>query len=394
MARELHRGLQHRLGRPGTSVGELDELAQRYTCRKAFGVPEIQVCAITTFDQIHRGAIRVEPDRHHITLPRLGTIHTHESTRTLVRRIEAGTARILSATVVQDSTGRWYCSFQTIVSGKARPAHAARSRHPVVGIDVGVRNLLVVAAPDGTELARIRTPRALVLAQSALRVLQRRAAHRQGPYDQETNTRRIPSRRWRTAQARIGKAHARAARVRRDVLHKATTAFAQQHQVVVVETLAVAGMRSGGGARKRGLNRALADAALAEVRRMLTYKTRWYSSTIVQADRFYPSSKLCSGCGGRKPNLPLAERTYSCEHCGLSIDRDRNAAVNLARLGGTGIGSRPTADHRVGEGRGATRKTGPAQTGTAAGAEASTRHDGTDNGGDMSGTVPPQGEAA
>jgi len=60
-----------------------------------------------------------------------------------------------------------------------------------------------------------------------------------------------------------------------------------------------------------------------------------YGSALVQAGRSYPSSKTCSGCGRRKPSLTLAERTYACEHCGLRIDRDRNAAINLARLGDT-----------------------------------------------------------
>jgi putative transposase len=105
--------------------------------------------------------------------------------------------------------------------------------------------------------------------------------------------------------------------------------------VIVVETLNIAGMRTAGGAGKRGLNRALADAALAEVRRMLGYKTLWYHSRLVEADRWYPSSKICSTCGRRKPNLTLANRTYACDHCGVALDRDLNAAINLARLGNT-----------------------------------------------------------
>lgn len=83
-----------------------------------------------------KGVIRVEPDRHHITLPRLGTIRTHESTRKLARRLEAGTARILSATIRRQGT-RWFCSFQVIVAAKARPAHAPRSVFPVAGVDAG-----------------------------------------------------------------------------------------------------------------------------------------------------------------------------------------------------------------------------------------------------------------
>lgn len=321
------------------------------------------------------GIIRVEAGRHHVTLPRLGRIKAFESTRKLARRLENGTARILSATLSY-SRGRWVVSFQTLVQRARRsPAHAGKSEHPVVGVDVGVKDLMVVAAPDGTEVDRIPAPKSLTHAQNKLRALQRKAARQLGPYDSLTKSKREPSRRWQRTQARVAKTHSRAANVRRDVLHKATSRLAQQHQVVVVETLNASGMRSAGGARKRGLNRALADAALAEIRRMLTYKTHWYDSTLVQADRWYPSSKTCSACGGRKPNLALADRTYVCEHCGLVLDRDRNAAINLARLGETHLSgeSSPAGSGPV-AGRGATQKTNTTQVVEAAGWEASTPH--------------------
>ena len=125
------------------------------------------------------GAIRVEPDRHHVVLPRIGRVRTHESTRKLVRRLEAGTARILSVTV-RFTGGRWQCAFQVLVEGKARPAHSRRSAHPVVGVDVGVKDLLVVATPEGTEVARVAAPKPLAGAQSRLRAAQRQAARRQG----------------------------------------------------------------------------------------------------------------------------------------------------------------------------------------------------------------------
>jgi putative transposase len=296
--------------------------------------------------------------------------------------------------VTQDSAGRWHCSFQTLVSGKARPAHAPRSPHPVVGVDVGVKadSLLVLATPGGTEISRVRAPKSLTAAQTRLRALQRRAARQQGPYNPASKTKQTPSKRWRRTQARIGHTHAHAAAVRRDVLHKATTALAQQHHVVVVETLNAAGMRARGGAHKRGLNRSLADAAVAEIRRMLGHKTRWYGSQLVQADRFYPSSKICSTCGRRRPNLTLAERVFHCDGCGMRIDRDLNAAINLARLGEPHLRDEqsPTGSGPV-EGRGATHETQPVPAGDAAGDETSTPHH---HSVDQTGTASPQGEAA
>jgi putative transposase len=339
------------------------------------------------------GVMRVEADRRHVTLPRLGTIRTHESARKLARRVEAGTARVLSATVTRGSNGRWQVSFQTLVRrGLARPAHVA-VRHRVVGVDVGVKDLLVAATPEGVEVARVPAPRSLARVQARLRSLQRTAARQAGPYNAVTKRRQAPSNRWRRTQARIGRAHARAACVRADVLHKATTLLAQHHDVIVVETLNAAGMRSAGGARKRGLNRALADAALAQVRRMLAYKTTWYGSRLVQAGRWYPSSKTCSRCGSRKPTLLLSQRTYLCEHCGLVLDRDLNAAVNLARLGQTQlVGEHSPAGSGPVAGRGATRETEPAPAGDAAGHETSTPHH--HHLVDQTGTASPQGEAA
>jgi len=94
--------------------------------------------------------------------------------------------------------------------------------------------------------------------------------------------------------------------------------------------------RSAGGAYKKGLNLALSDAALAEIRRMLTYKCTWYGSTLVEAGRFFPSSKLCSGCGRRKPNLTLADRptNVTTADCGPTvISTPRSTSPGSARPG-------------------------------------------------------------
>jgi putative transposase len=82
----------------------------------------------------------------------------------------------------------------------------------------------------------------------------------------------------------------------------------------------------------RRLTRHVAGVGMAELRRQLEYKTRWRGSRLVIADRWYPSSKTCSDCGAVKAKLRLSERTFHCDHCGMSRDRDRNAARNLAGL--------------------------------------------------------------
>ena len=339
-------------------------------------------CRFTT------GAIRVE-DGMHVVLPRIGRVKTHEPAGALLTRVRGGTARIMAATVRWDGR-RWYCAF-TVEAGHApRPAHVGPDRaHPVVGVDVGVRDLLVVAAPDGAEVARVLAPRSLAGAQARLRAVQRRAARQAGP---DRRAGRPGSKRWQRTAGQIARIHAQVADLRRDALHQATTALACRHQVIVIEDLAVKNMsrrKPGAGKGGRGLNRALADAGLGELRRQLGYKTTWYGSRLILADRWYPSSKTCSSCGAVKAKLALHERTYHCDACGLAADRDRNAAINLARLSehATGVEGRPAGSGPV-AGRGASQKTPP---GGAGGQETSTRHQPTLQ---KTGTAPPQGEAA
>jgi putative transposase len=345
------------------------------------------------------GAIRVEADSHHVVLPRIGRVRTHESTRKLVRRLAAGTARILSATV-SFTGGRWQCAFQVIVTAKTRPAHASRSQHRLVGVDVGVKDLLVVATADGVEVARVAAPKPLTRAQSRLRAAQRQTARRVGPYAPETKTHREPSKRWERATARVGRIHAKVAAVRAQEIHTATTELATRHEVVTVETLAAKNMSRRGGRRKRGLNQALGDAALGRIRTQLDYKTTWYGTQLVTAPRSFPSTQLCSRCGV-KTKLRLRDRIYHRRNGCPPIDRDLNAAINLARLGdpscggtGTGTASRSAASVTAGDGRGAIQKTSPTTTsgavGTAGGDETSTPHT-THTG---AGNATPQGEAA
>jgi putative transposase len=132
------------------------------------------------------------------------------------------------------------------------------------------------------------------------------------------------------AARRLGRIHARVAALRKALLHEITATLARRYMSVVLEDLHAAGM-----VKNRGLARAVSDAAFGELRRQLTYKTGWYGTELVVADRWFPSSKTCSGCGAVKEELDLSERTYTCSTenggCGLVIDRDLNAAVNLAR---------------------------------------------------------------
>jgi putative transposase len=204
-----------------------------------------------------------------VTLPRIGTLCTHEPTRKLGRRLDNGTARIVD--------------------------------------DAGI--VVIVNGPKA-------------LRSSLLKL--RRASRAHSRMDEGSANRRKHA-------GRLARIHARVANVRADALHKATTDLAARYETIVAEDMNVTGMLA-----NRRLARAVADQGFGEARRMLGYKTTRNGGRLVVADRWYPSSKMCSACGWRKPSLTLAERTFTCEACGLVLDRDENAARNLRDLAASG----------------------------------------------------------
>jgi len=282
-------------------------------------------------------------DRLHVRLARVGQVKTYESMRKLARRVENGTAKVSSVTVSKE-TGGWFVSFTATVT---RPDPAPRSTRQVIGVDVGIATLVTGATPGGEQVLAVENPRNCLKAEKQLAKAQRVTSRRQGPARGQS-----PSNRWRRANQRVQKCHAKVANQRRDLLHNTTTRLVKDFDVIVVEDLNVKGM-----ARNRHLAKHVHDASWSESVRQIEYKAAWYGATVVKADRFYPSSKTCSGCGEVKAKLSLTERTYCCDHCGASVDRDVNAAVNLARLGETSHGVlRPAGTHSV-AGRGGLRKT-------------------------------------
>jgi putative transposase len=256
--------------------------------------------------------VRVEGSRT-IMLPGVGRVRTAENIRPIWRHIRRGSGRILSATV-REKAGRWYVSLRLEIA----VPHQPESRTDTVGVDVGIgNNLLIVMRPDGTVAEKVPNPKALRSSLTDLRRANRALARKTEG-----------SSRWRKANRQLGKVHARAADIRKDVIHKATTRLAKTHGQVVIEDLAV-------GPLARGLRhhrKAWTDAAAGEMRRQLTYKAEWYGCELWLANRFYPSSKTCSACGQVNKSLTLNDRTWMCGKCGTTHDRDENAGVNLARL--------------------------------------------------------------
>lgn len=252
------------------------------------------------------GAIRC--GRMSVTLPRLGEIRTHESARKLARRVENGTARILSATVSRTAQ-RWFVSFTVEVEREVPEQHARPGS--AVGVDLGVKTLLTGVDNEGTVIT-VEGPKPL---RTQLRKLQRAS---------RAHCRKRPgSANRRKSAARLARLHARIANIRTDALHKATGELARRYETVVAEDLNVAGMIA-----NRCLARAVSDQGFGAARRMLGYKCAWNGGTLIVADRWYPSSKTCSACGWRKPSLTRAtrSRTHLSGYADRRADRCGSAA--------------------------------------------------------------------
>jgi putative transposase len=163
------------------------------------------------------------------------------------------------------------------------------------------------------------------------------------------------SKRHRHTQQKIADTHRKVKNLRTDALHQLSAKLSQSYGTVVIEDLNVKGMSasakgSGNWRGKAALNRAILDVAPAEFRRQLSYKLAWRGGNLIVADRYFPSSKTCSACGRVKAKLALSERRYRCE-CGLDLDRDLNAARNLASFGARVVagGRSETENGRRGE---------------------------------------------
>jgi len=242
-----------------------------------------------------------------------------------------------TVTVSQDSAGRWFVSMlceDPTVKPLAPNGNA-------VGIDVGLSHLLTLSTGE-----KIANPRHERRDRARLALAQRRLARKAKGDGANRHKARI----------KVAKIHARIADRRRDHLHKLTTRLVRENQTLVIEDLTVRNM-----VKNRKLARAISDAAWSEFRSMLEYKAAWYGREVITVDRFFPSSRLCSACGALRGRMPLDVRTWTCDNCGATHDRDGNAANNLLAAGlavsACGAGVRP--QRRTPGGQSATKQETP-----------------------------------
>lgn len=243
------------------------------------------------------GTIKVEERR--IQLPRIGWIRLKE------KDYISSDKHILSATV-SEKAGRWFVS--VLVEEKIEPQTMTGE---VLGIDLGVKTLATCS--DGT---KYKNPKALVKFEKKIKRLQSHMMKRQ----QKGSIRR------RITQRKIAKLWMSVTNIRKDAIQKATSEIVKTKRpsLIVLENLDIKEM-----VKDPDYAKSVHDASMRQFRNVLDYKQRWTGGETEYADRYYPSSKMCSKCGQVKDELGIDERIYKCYNCGNEMDRDLNASINL-----------------------------------------------------------------
>ncbi|MGH8001675.1 MAG: RNA-guided endonuclease InsQ/TnpB family protein [Brasilonema sp.] len=230
-----------------------------------------------------------------IQVPVIGVLKTYERLPQLKPK----------SVTISRQADRWFISFRF-------ETETQESSHKnVVGVDLGIKSLATLST--GEVVVGAKSYKAYEAKLSRMQWLNRHKI--------------IGSANWKKAQLDIVRLHRKIANIRKDTLHKLTTLLAKNHGTVVIEDLNVSGMMG-----NHKLAKAIADMGFFEFRRQLTYKCELYGSKLVVVDRWFPSSKTCSNCGTKKETLTLNERVFECGHCGFSLDRDLNAAINLSKI--------------------------------------------------------------
>lgn len=287
---------------PQTALRDVDTAFARFYAGLRGGRPS----GFPRFKKRRRspGAFRVAGSEIRVTdrlvwLPRIGWVRLKEHGY-------IPEAQHHMSAVVRERAGRWFISV-LVRSDRVLPAPVDGV---IIGLDLGVRRLATLS--DGRVYPNAR----------ALETLSRHiaAAHRK-------QQRRVRgSGRWQRAALRLARLHLRAANVRADALHKMTSDLTRTKSTIVIETLCVVGMLQG-----QPLARVVSDAAFAEIQRQLRYKSAWCGGRVIEAPRFFPSTKRCSTCG-YVGSIARGATTFVCPMCGYTDDRDMNAAKNLAQV--------------------------------------------------------------
>jgi len=285
---------------PQESLRNLDRTWDKYNKGNILGIPKFKKKG--KHDSFRVGApITVKPNG--VKLPKLGYIRTKEDTRRFM-------GRILAATVNRD-VDRWFVNIDVVYSKDVEKNLIGG----IIGVDLGVTDFAVIY--DGEKMDKYQAPRPLVNNLRRVKKASRRLSKK-----------KLGSKNFKKEKIVVGKLHRKMRNQRKDFLSKLTSSLAKTKSMIVMEDLPTLGL-----IRNPKLAKSIADMGWGKFRQMLEYKAEWYGSKLVKIGRYEPSSKTCSECGSINSELVLNNRIWICQECGVTHDRDENAAKNIRKLG-------------------------------------------------------------
>jgi putative transposase len=246
-------------------------------------------------DSFYVGGDHLKIKGKKIWIPNLGFVRMRENLRFEGK---------INSAVFSRTADRWFASVQVDSPDKFSKCEKDNS----VGVDLGINKMVVLSNKIALE-----SPKPL---KKNLRKLAR--------FQRKLKKKKFKSSNYNKQKIKVAKVHARVACIRKETLHKTTTCLTKNYLEIGIEDLNVKGM-----IKNHKLARAISDVGFGEFRRQLEYKAKIRGNLVKIHDRFFPSSKTCSGCKKIKENLTLKDRIFTCEWCGLEIDRDLNSAINL-----------------------------------------------------------------
>jgi putative transposase len=277
------------------------EAAYKKMWKEKSGYPKFKKKGVKDSFVAVENSVAFKQQKNKIWIPRIGWVKCHEDLR-----FEGKVNNV----VVKRIADKYFA----VVNLISNETPAVSENQAAVGVDLGVKSLLVLS--DGKTF---ENPKALKKNLKSLNRLQRGLSRKK----KASNNRK-------KQKMKVAKKYYRISNIRKNAIHQATSYLVNNYGKIVIEDLNVKGM-----VKNRKLSQALSDASFGEVSRQLAYKAAWNGVELVKADRFFASSKTCSNCGNKKVTLKLSERIYKCEKCGIEIDRDLNAAKNLANYSPT-----------------------------------------------------------
>lgn len=259
------------------------------------------------------GTVRLlgQGKRRQVKLPKIGYVEV------IVHREIQGVIR--SATVTKEPSGDYFISI-LCEHEIEKPA----GTHSVVGIDLGLTDLAILS--DGT---KIKNPKHINKSKKKLnRELRKLSKQRDRIKRQDKNKRLSDCKNYQKQRAKVATLYQKLQNQRKDFVHKLTSMIIQNHDVIMMENLAVKNMM-----KNHKLAKAIGDVAWGTIKNLLLYKANWYGKQVVISDRFYPSSKTCHCCGYKAASMSLSVRVWDCPECHTHHDRDINAAMNIKNEG-------------------------------------------------------------